>query len=186
MALTPETLPRHELNGLTVTVVDAANPDLVGIAGRVVVETRGTLHVDDGSRVRQVQKQGATFQFVLPGDDTKTATAGPVAARTYTDERSSATPERTDDRSGMHPERTDEAAGRREATGGASKRESETSAVRRRQSGSPGGSSDAGADTESALASEDCEGATYVTVDGARLLSRPARRTETTGDSKWR
>jgi ribonuclease P protein subunit POP4 len=162
--MTPETLTRHELNGLRVEVVDASNPDYVGIAGRVVVETRGTLHVDDGSRVRQVQKQGATFQFALPGDDRKTATAGPVAARTY----------------------TDEAAGRREATGGASKRESETSAVRRRQSGSPGGSSDAGADTESAQASEDCEGATYVTVDGARLLSRPARRTETTGDSKWR
>jgi ribonuclease P protein subunit POP4 len=173
--MTPETLTRHELNGLRVEVVDASNPDYVGIAGRVVVETRGTLHVDDGSRVRQVQKQGATFQFALPGDDTKTATAGPVAARKYTDERA-----------GVRPARTDEAAGRREATGGASKRESETSAVRRRQSGSPGGSSDAGADTESAQASEDCEGATYVTVDGARLLSRPARRTETTGDSKWR
>jgi ribonuclease P protein subunit POP4 len=183
MPITPETLTRHELNGLRVEVVDASNPDSVGIAGRVVVETRGTLHVDDGSRVRQVQKQGATFQFALPGDDTKSATAGPVAARKYTDERASDGPARTDDRSGMHPERTDEAAGRREATGGVSKRESETSAVRRRQSGSPGGSTGDGNETPSAA---DCEGATYVTVDGARLLSRPARRTETTGDSKWR
>jgi ribonuclease P protein subunit POP4 len=175
MPITPETLTRHELNGLRVEVVDASNPDLVGIAGRVVVETRGTLHVDDGSRVRQVQKQGATFQFVLPGDDTESATAGPVAARVgATDDSAPATTT------------TDEAAGRREATGGASKREAETSAVRRRQSGSPGGSTEAGADTESAPVSEDCEGATYVTVDGARLLSRPARRTETTGDSKWR
>jgi len=185
MPITPETLTRHELNGLRVEVVDASNPDLVGIAGRVVVETRGTLHVDDGSRVRQVQKQGATFQFALPGDD-DTATAGPVAARKYTDERAGVQPARTDDRSGMHPERTDEAAGRREATGGASERESETSAVRRRQSHSPGGSSDDGHDTESGRQSDDCEGATYVTVDGTQLLSRPARRTETTGDSKWR
>ena len=186
MPMTPETLTRHELNGLRVEVVDASNLDYVGIAGRVVVETRGTLHVDDGARVRQVQKQGATFQFALPGDDTKPATAGPVAARTYTDERAGMHPERTDERAGVGPARTDEAAGRREATGGASERESETPAVRRRQSGSPGGSSDAEADTESAPATEDCEGATYVTVDGARLLSRPARRTETTGDSKWR
>lgn len=29
------------------------------------------------------------------------------------------------------------------------------------------------------------EDAAYVTVDGARLLSRPARRTETRGDSPW-
>jgi ribonuclease P protein subunit POP4 len=175
MPITPETLTRHELNGLHVEVVDASNPDLVGIAGRVVIETRGTLHVDDGTRVRQVQKQGATFQFALPGDDTKTATAGPVAARTVDGSNADYT-----------TATTDEAAGRREATGGASKRESETSAVRRRQSGSPGGSAGPDADTESALVSADCEGATYVTVDGARLLSRPARRTETTGDSKWR
>jgi ribonuclease P protein subunit POP4 len=32
----------------------------------------------------------------------------------------------------------------------------------------------------------DGETVAYVTVDGARLLSRPALRTETTGDSKWR
>jgi len=32
----------------------------------------------------------------------------------------------------------------------------------------------------------DGEGVAYVTADGARLLSRPALRTETTGDSKWR
>jgi ribonuclease P protein subunit POP4 len=180
MPITPETLTRHELNGLRVEVVDAANPDYVGIAGRVVIETRGTLHVDDGTRVRQVQKRGATFQFALPGDD-DTAAGGPVAtgAECGADAASVA----TDDRSGVQPERTDEAAGRREATGGASKRESETPAVRRRQSGSSGGSPADGAKTPSA---DDCEGATYVTVDGTRLLSRPARRTETTGDSKWR
>jgi ribonuclease P protein subunit POP4 len=34
----------------------------------------------------------------------------------------------------------------------------------------------------------DCAGATpaYVTVDGERLVARPARRTETTGDNTWR
>jgi ribonuclease P protein subunit POP4 len=31
-----------------------------------------------------------------------------------------------------------------------------------------------------------CEAGAYVTVDGTRLLSRPALRTETTGDSRWR
>ncbi|WP_303647620.1 MULTISPECIES: ribonuclease P protein component 1 [unclassified Haloarchaeobius] len=121
MALTPETLPRHELNGLYVEVVDAANPDLVGIAGRIVIETMQTLHVEDRvdgeSRVRQVPKQGTVFEFRL----------------------------------------TDETADPEKGSGTTSK------------PGIPTG-----------------DDVAYVTVDGVRLLSRPALRTETTGDSKWR
>lgn len=141
MALTPETVARHELNGLPVEVVDADSPDLVGIAGRVVTETMRTLRVESDapragrgrddettSRVRQVPKQGTTFQFRLP--------------------------------------RTDEAAGARKGPGSASELASETA----------GETGQSGA----------CEGAVYVTVDGARLLSRPARRTENAGDSQWR
>ncbi|SFG50102.1 ribonuclease P protein subunit POP4 [Halopelagius inordinatus] len=138
MALTPETLTRHELNGLRVEVVDAANPDLVGIAGRIVVETMRTLHVDTGSRVSQVPKQGTTLRFEIPSTDPDTGS--------------------------VH---TDEAADVEKASGTASKLPSETA-------GSFAGQSDG------------CQGAAYVTVDGARLLSRPALRTEKAGDSTWR
>jgi ribonuclease P protein subunit POP4 len=100
MALTPETLPRHELVGLDVEVVSAPNPDIVGIGGGVVEETTETLGVErragDGeSRVSRVPKAGATFAFDLPDG-------------------------------------------------------------------------------------------TRVTVEGERLVARPARRTEQTGDSRWR
>ncbi|WP_135824245.1 ribonuclease P protein component 1 [Halorussus ruber] len=141
MPLTPETLTRHELNGLPVRVVDAANPDLVGIEGRVVAETQGTLSVGSGSRVRQVPKQGSTFEFAL----------------------------------------TDESAEAAKVSGTASKRGSETAGVRSGQSGSSGDtlSSDSGGYPR------DCEGVAYVTVDGARLLSRPELRTEKAGDSTW-
>ncbi|MBB6644825.1 ribonuclease P protein component 1 [Halobellus ruber] len=151
MALTPETLTRHELNGLRVAVVDAPNPDLVGTAGRVVGETMRTLRVavepsapGDGasdasvaaSRVKQVPKRGSTFEFELPpGDD---------------------------------PECTDEAADVAKASGTASELRSETA------SGLDAGQSGR------------CQGAAYVTVDGTRLLSRPALRTEKRGDSLWR
>jgi len=142
MALTPETLPRHELNGRRVAVVDATNPDLVGIAGRVVIETMQTLHVEcrpsetDGEepRVRQVPKREATFEFALD-----------VGADGATDE--AAAPERD--------------------AGTASELGSETAGGGPGQSGSG-------------------EGAAYVTVDGSRLLSRPAQRSENTGDSLWR
>jgi len=114
--VTPETLPRHELVGLSVSVTGADNPDLVGIEGEVVTETTKTLGIErdrqagardgsgasDGStRVSHVPKTGTTFEFDLP------------------------------------------------AALGAS-------------------------------------GAQVVAVEGRRLVARSARRTENTGDSKWR
>ena len=159
MALTPETLIKHELNGLRVEVVDAANPDLIGIAGRVVVETMRTLHVEivaregddpEGSRVSQVPKRGTTFEFRIP---------------------------RTDEAAGFDRGDTDlgdsPARRGREAPGTASELASETAADR---AGDGGGTGQSGA----------CQDAAYVTVDGAQLLSRPALRTEDAGDSQWR
>jgi ribonuclease P protein subunit POP4 len=130
MPLTPETLTRHELVGLHARVVDATNPDLVGVSGRVVSETERTLSLEDASRVRQVPKRGATLEFELDAP-------------------------------------TDEAAEVAKASGTPSKLPSETAGVRAGQSGG-------------------CEGGAYVTVDGARLLSRPALRSEKAGDSTWR
>lgn len=143
MPLTPETLTRHELNGLHVEVVDAANPDLVGIAGRIVVETMQTFMVDDGSRVRQVPKNGATFEFTI--------------------------------------QRTDEAADAEKASGTTSKLRSDTTG------GLDASQSGRHAEAHSAASrdSENCEGVAYVTVDGSQLLSRPALRTETRGNTKW-
>jgi len=62
--MNPRTLPRHELAGLRVEVVDSPNADLVGISGEVVDETTNTLLVG-GDRVRQVPKAAATFRFAL-------------------------------------------------------------------------------------------------------------------------
>ncbi|ACV47950.1 ribonuclease P [Halomicrobium sp. ZPS1] len=68
MPLTPETLPRHELAGLDVEVVAAANPDAIGIAGTVVTETTKTLGVEGTDRVWHVPKDAATFRFDLPAE----------------------------------------------------------------------------------------------------------------------
>ncbi|MFB6092205.1 MAG: ribonuclease P protein component 1 [Haloquadratum sp.] len=173
MALTPETLLRHELNGLRLAVVDAPNPDLVGICGRVVGETMRTLRVDvSGSaaeadaaaaaaaaaparaRVKQVPKRDSTFEFELPA---RAGTPGTA--------------------------RTDEAADAAKASGTASKLRSDTAGgFDAGQSGRPTGETPAASRTPSG----NCEGAAYVTVDGTRLLSRPALRTEKAGDSLWR
>ena len=68
MPLTPETLTRHELVGLDVEVVAASNPDVVGISGRVVMETTQLLTVERDARVWHVPKADATFAFDLDGE----------------------------------------------------------------------------------------------------------------------
>jgi ribonuclease P protein subunit POP4 len=68
-APTPETLSRHELNGLRVRVVDGSNSDAIGISGRVVRETERTLVIEGSvGRERQVPKGSATFEFALPAE----------------------------------------------------------------------------------------------------------------------
>jgi ribonuclease P protein subunit POP4 len=195
MPLTPETLTRHELNGLYTEVVDSPNPDLVGIAGRVVVETMGMLHIDTGAaapshgrdgdavaderaRVRQVPKEGTTFEFRLPAE-TRTDARGtdtPSNANTNTNTES------TDDRRRDVPtvasrrSRTDEAAEAAKASGTTSELVSEPDQP----------ATDADSLGRTAARDEAGEGVAYVTVDGTRLLSRPALRTENAGESTWR
>lgn len=72
-------------------------------------------------------------------------------------------------------ELTNEAAVSCKGTGTSSELGSETAGVRSGQSGPAAGESP-----------RNCEGGAYVTVDGTNLLSRPALRTETGGNSKWR
>jgi len=119
MAVTPETLTRHELVGLAARVRAGDNPDLLDIEGCVVAETTNTLGIEreDGEssersesgsargadRVATVPKAGTTFEFTLPAGAGDAPDAGEV-----------------------------------------------------------------------------------VTVEGRRLVARPARRTEKSGDSKWR
>ncbi|WP_255148842.1 ribonuclease P protein component 1 [Halorarius halobius] len=64
----PRTLPRHELAGLRVEVVDSPNADLVGVSGTVVDETTNTLVVGTGDGPKQVPKAAATFRFHVDGE----------------------------------------------------------------------------------------------------------------------
>lgn len=154
MALTPETLTRHELIGLRVRVADAPNPDRIGIAGRIVAETMGTFVVETSEgETKQVQKRGSLCEFRLPIE-------APGGATT------------TD---------TDEAAGDRKVPGSSSELGMETAGVRPRQS-----VPSASVRADAASPDGECEDGVYVTVDATTLLSRPAERTEVTGDSKWR
>jgi RNase P/RNase MRP subunit p29 len=162
MPLTPETLTKHELIGVPMRVADAPNPDLVGISGRVVSETMQTFVVATDSGAKRVPKQETTFEVALDVS---------IADRTagHTDEAAE---------SGVDDHATAAPAGRDRDSGRPSKLGEDTAGVRPRQSSPSGCSANPFAGG--------CEGGIYVTVDGSRLLARPAERTQRTGDSKWR
>ncbi|MCQ6962045.1 ribonuclease P protein component 1 [Methanolobus chelungpuianus] len=67
MEITASKLIFHELIGLGVEVVDATNPALIGISGRVVDETKNMLIVltKAGSEI-MVPKAVTTFVFRIP------------------------------------------------------------------------------------------------------------------------
>ena len=168
MALTPETLPRHELNGLPVRVVESDDSSRVGLEGRVVIETTKTLSIEvcvppeaerwrggetaerDGeSRVVMVPKSGSTFEFAITDEAADLAKGSGTASKLADTQPGAAERSETSDR----------------ADGDAvSCRGDDPSRDPRHAAG---------------------EDVAYVTVDGSRLLSRPARRTETNGDSPW-
>ncbi|CCC41003.1 ribonuclease P protein component 1 [Haloquadratum walsbyi C23] len=228
MALTPETLTRHELIGLYIAVADAANPDLIGISGRVVDETMQTLHIESIStvamespsppahhcvstqepvhmhthsqpqgqeqcdtQIKQVPKRDSVFEFCLESaieiDSVSTLTHSHGQNPTSDKAESvsgSAQHSSTTHESNMNI--TDEAAGVVKTSGTTSNHRLDTTGEARHNSDLPACQSNRPISGSTAQNAEMCEDAAYVTVDGTRLLSRPALRTEKAGDSLWR
>jgi small subunit ribosomal protein S17 len=65
MKITPS-IVQHEFIGLETKVVRSSNPDVVGISGRVVDETRNTFTILYNGKRRVVIKDTAVFDFVMP------------------------------------------------------------------------------------------------------------------------
>ncbi len=65
MTVTPS-IVQHEFIGLEAKVVKSSNPDVVGIAGKVVDETRNTLAILCSGERKVIVKDTAVFEFVLP------------------------------------------------------------------------------------------------------------------------
>ena len=65
MPRTPENLPRHELIGLQVKVLEASNENYIGISGEVLDETRDTMNIDG----KTVEKKSCVFVFDLPSGE---------------------------------------------------------------------------------------------------------------------
>lgn len=63
--ITPQNILRHELIGLDVKVARAKNPNMRGVKGKIVNETRSMLTIVDRGRKLLIPKDIATFRFKL-------------------------------------------------------------------------------------------------------------------------
>lgn len=70
MKRNPRNIIFHELIGLNVEVVNHPDPSLIGVKGRIIWETRNTIHVDTGEKVLVILKSGALFRLSLPDGKT--------------------------------------------------------------------------------------------------------------------
>ncbi len=67
MEITPSKLVFHELIGLHVTIVEATNPTLKDISGKVVDETKNMIIVQTKDGIeKMIQKNGTSFVFQIP------------------------------------------------------------------------------------------------------------------------
>ncbi len=62
--ITPKTLLRHELIGLKCKVVRSSNPEIIGIEGTVIDESKNMIVLKNDKK-RMIPKKDATFQFEL-------------------------------------------------------------------------------------------------------------------------
>ncbi len=64
--ISPQNVLKHELIGLDVLVIAAANRQDSGVNGLIIDETRNMLHIFSSGKVRRIQKRGSVFRFTLP------------------------------------------------------------------------------------------------------------------------
>ena len=65
-AITRENLIYHELIGLEASVLSSPNSGYLGIKGKVIDETKGTLLISDDPKRKRVPKSAAVFRLTLP------------------------------------------------------------------------------------------------------------------------
>ena len=69
MKLTPIIL-KHEFIGLKAKVVNSSNPNVVGIEGKVINETRNTFVITHGNKNKTIAKNTAVFHFTMSNGTT--------------------------------------------------------------------------------------------------------------------
>jgi len=64
--ITPQNILRHELIGLSVKISGATDPEIKGLRGAVVDETKNTIEILSSRGTLMIPKSIANFRFKLP------------------------------------------------------------------------------------------------------------------------
>ncbi len=65
--ITPENLHIHELTGLRARVIRSGNPQITGLAGTIIDETRNMFCIESDNTRRSIPKAGSTWGFSAGG-----------------------------------------------------------------------------------------------------------------------
>ena len=69
MEINPKNLIHHELIGLNMRVYSSTNPNMIGLEGKVVDETRNMIIMEDAHSIeKKVPKSHSEFVFTLPDE----------------------------------------------------------------------------------------------------------------------
>ena len=68
MAVTMHNILRHELIGLKIRITKSENNTLIGLEGKIVNETKNTLTLGIGEKLKKVLKAQVVFQVKIGND----------------------------------------------------------------------------------------------------------------------
>jgi len=69
MDISRQNIVRHELIGLSATLVESTNMDAVGLSGRIIDESRNIITLECCGEEKKAVKHCSTFEFTLPNGD---------------------------------------------------------------------------------------------------------------------
>ncbi|MEM2907877.1 MAG: ribonuclease P protein component 1 [Candidatus Hadarchaeales archaeon] len=81
MPITKRNVLRHELIGLEARVVNSSDPNLIGIYGTIIDETRNMLVIEQMERPKMVPKANSIFRITLPSGEEVEVEGAKLVAR---------------------------------------------------------------------------------------------------------
>lgn len=81
MPITKKNVLRHELIGLEARVVNSSDPNLIGISGTIIDETRNMLVIEQMERPKMVPKANSIFRITLPSGEEVEVEGAKLVAR---------------------------------------------------------------------------------------------------------
>lgn len=63
--MTAENITSHELIGMNTEVTNASNPQIIGLNGRIVDETKSMIRINTTKGIKSIVKSNSDFKFIV-------------------------------------------------------------------------------------------------------------------------